>query len=217
MILFIDLFLCILNENIQFKKTKSQPLLPYQALIVSNKFKSSCIKLINHFNVKWDQGDPIKISSVYQKDKKRSQRIFESFINALNNIRDKLLFSKHIQYPILSLSVDIMIESDNNNNDFKCVCEYNVDQSNKDIDISKQEVSFSPSSPSIPSSSSNNNNDVNSLLSNIKNENKSQMFDNLNIDITLPFLNQNNNNNNNNNMEHSNLISILTIISIIII
>ena len=194
MLLFIDLFLSILNENIQFKKTKSQPLLPYQALIVSNKFKSTCIKLVNHFDVIWDQGDPIKISSVYQKDKKRSQRIFDSFIDSLNCIREKLVSSKH-QYKIFSVDINIVHDSDKTvkiHNNKKLSSENHKSNEDMDIDISinniKQEqniirnqitqikdepVSMSPASPSpshinIKESSATLSNDT-SLISNNNN------------------------------------------------
>ena len=47
----------------------------------------------------------MKISSVYQKDKNRSQRVFDSFIDALNNIRDKLSTST-LQYPLFQNKID---------------------------------------------------------------------------------------------------------------
>eukprot|EP01084_Bolivina_argentea_P288715 495589_1 len=88
MIIFIELFTNILNETIQFKKTKCQPLIPYQTLMIQNRFKSYCRKFAQHYNIKWDLGNvlPTKISNVYQKDKCRSKKTSDSFIKILNSI-----------------------------------------------------------------------------------------------------------------------------------
>ena len=98
MVIFIDLLMIILNDNIEFRKTKCQPLILYQSLHISNTFKTNCRKLVKYYNVKWDEGDPIKICNVYQKDKQRAKRIFDSFIIALTKIRNKLS-NAHYQYP----------------------------------------------------------------------------------------------------------------------
>ena len=46
MCLFVNIFIGILNENIHFRRTKCQPLLPYQTLIQPNKFKTICNEFI---------------------------------------------------------------------------------------------------------------------------------------------------------------------------
>eukprot|EP01084_Bolivina_argentea_P210469 358220_1 len=92
MIIFIEIFSSILKETIQFKKTKCQPIIPHQTLLVHNTFKSYCIQLVQHFDTIWDLADisPCKISNVYQKDKDRSKKTSDSFVKTLMNIHNKL-------------------------------------------------------------------------------------------------------------------------------
>ena len=167
--------------------------MPYQTLIVSNTFKTICIKFINHYQIEWDQGDPIKISSIYQKDKKRSQRVFEAFIDSLNNIRHKLSTSKY-QYPLFmnnpnkynNKQNDVLMQNINDEPNINIKTPSHVHELSRvhvqfhNTQIKQESSPIHPMSPLSPkeaspinSSSSicSNNNNVK-----IKNENKSQLL-----------------------------------------
>eukprot|EP01084_Bolivina_argentea_P218678 371050_1 len=49
--IFIEIFDAILTENIQFPMCRSQPLLLYQSLIQSNKFKNKCKDFLVNYNI----------------------------------------------------------------------------------------------------------------------------------------------------------------------
>lgn len=53
MILFIDIFERILNEPVQFPRTKLQPLLPHQALMQPNRFKKASEQFTLIYNIRW--------------------------------------------------------------------------------------------------------------------------------------------------------------------
>eukprot|EP00485_Elphidium_margaritaceum_P017821 CAMPEP_0202726818 /NCGR_PEP_ID=MMETSP1385-20130828/184806_1 /ASSEMBLY_ACC=CAM_ASM_000861 /TAXON_ID=933848 /ORGANISM="Elphidium margaritaceum" /LENGTH=468 /DNA_ID=CAMNT_0049393047 /DNA_START=47 /DNA_END=1453 /DNA_ORIENTATION=- len=90
--LFTDLLLIIFAEDIHFARTKAQPLIPYQSVIQPNSFKSQCKHLLDAYGVSWDQTDivPSKINRIYQKDKTRSKKIYDTFIQSLRNLRSLL-------------------------------------------------------------------------------------------------------------------------------
>ncbi len=121
MILFIDVFLMIFEETIQFPKTKSQPLLPYQTVIQPNRFRKECKKFIKFYNAKIDFSEitPIKIGNEYQRDCKRSKKIADSFINGFISINNTLKQYKNNKYSIYKPSAM---------NDYDDYSKYNLNQ-----------------------------------------------------------------------------------------
>eukprot|EP01084_Bolivina_argentea_P154011 268493_1 len=125
MCLFVETLLVIFDENINFARTKSQPLIPFQSLIQPNCFKSECKNFIQFYGIKWDQKHiiPAKINRIYQKDKTRSKKIYDTFITSLNNLK-QLFISKHLpsvnfyslNKNLLSISNNISIKNDQNIN-----------------------------------------------------------------------------------------------------
>lgn len=53
MIIFIDILDGILNEAVQFPRTKLQPLLPHQALMQPNRFKKAAQQFTGFYNIQW--------------------------------------------------------------------------------------------------------------------------------------------------------------------
>eukprot|EP01084_Bolivina_argentea_P290949 499947_1 len=100
--IFITIFVNIFEETIRFKKTKSQPLLPYQTVIQPNRFKDECVKLMDHYQIKLDltSVNPLKVGKKYQKDAKRSQKISKSFKKAFVSIQQILKITKCSFYNI---------------------------------------------------------------------------------------------------------------------
>ena len=93
MCVFIDILVTIFESEIKFANTKSWPLLPYQTLMQRNLFKTECMEFIKHYNISWNSSKicPDKVKHEYVRDKNRSQKIFESFIQCLLEIKQKLL------------------------------------------------------------------------------------------------------------------------------
>ena len=120
MCLFIDILLIIFDCDIQFARTKSQPLIPYQSVIQPNSFKSQCKHFIEFYDIIWDQTDiiPSKINRIYQKDKKRSKKIYDTFIESLKKLQ--ILFLKNKSYPFYKINSMNNINNNYINND-KCI------------------------------------------------------------------------------------------------
>eukprot|EP01084_Bolivina_argentea_P114046 203134_1 len=179
--LFIEIVLNIFNENIQFPKTKCQPLIPYQTLIQPNKFRNVCKDLLKFYDITVDLTNitPIKIGKKYQKDCKRSKKIANSWINSFLLIKNKLNNNK---YGIYKPSIII-------DNDYKYI--HRIPQivinnkSNSNPIIIKKEQQ--PDTYTVSSADSHNNN-CNNL--------------GINIQKQLPLHHQNTNNiqSNNNNI-----------------
>ena len=95
--LFISIFLLIIDGKITFQRTKAQPLMPYQTLIQPNNFRKKCKEFVSFYDIPWNHNSisPSKIHRKYQKDKLRSSKIFNSFINCLKSIQCKLKDKKY--------------------------------------------------------------------------------------------------------------------------
>lgn len=105
--IFIEILIDIFESTIKFKKTKSQPLLPYQTVIQPNKFKDEIIGLIKYYGVEIDSNgiNPIKVGKTYQKDSQRSRKISNSYKNALISVQQ--LLDNNDQCPFYELSPNI--------------------------------------------------------------------------------------------------------------
>lgn len=101
--LFIQIFLKIFDAKIKFIRTKYHPLLPNQTLMQPNKFKTISHLFLNHFDIKLEINDflpPLKVNKIYQKDKRRSDKISMLFIESLHKIQSMLMTKK--QYKLFS-------------------------------------------------------------------------------------------------------------------
>eukprot|EP01083_Nonionella_stella_P032947 90188_1 len=117
--LFIALFLQIFGGKITFARTKAQPLMPYQTLIQPNKFRNKCKELVHFYDLEWNQNaiSPSKVHRIYQKDKCRSHKIFDSFIKCLKAIQNKLSSPQESQkYGFFRLQAQsVVVEKENQN------------------------------------------------------------------------------------------------------
>ena len=117
MLLFVDILLILFDCDIHFARTKSQPLIPYQSVIQPNSFKSQCKNFIEFYDIKWDQTEiiPSKINRIYQKDKKRSKKIYDTFIESLKKLQKFFLNNSNpnkISFPFYQIN---SINNINNN------------------------------------------------------------------------------------------------------
>ena len=151
--IFIEILINIFNSTIKFKKTKSQPLLPYQTVIQPNKFKDEIIGLIKYYGVEIDSNgiNPIKVGKIYQKDSQRSKKISDSYKNALLTIQQ--LLRNNDQHPFYEISPYIGIryniqQANNCNTTFKPWLDYksiefvnkNKDENNAQFNVDQNRI-----------------------------------------------------------------------------
>ena len=96
-VLFIDIFLQILSETVQFPRTKLQPLMPHQALMQTNEFKKACKQFTSYYDMEWTA------ENYEKRDRDRAKKTHLSFKQCLERIKDKIQCTLHseaiIPYP----------------------------------------------------------------------------------------------------------------------
>ena len=100
--LFVDIFDEILHAKIQFPQTRAQPIIPHQSFIQPNKFKYSSMDLLRINGIQWNGKyiEPISLqlpstntearASYYVKDKDRSLKVNNSFMDSLSSLKQRL-------------------------------------------------------------------------------------------------------------------------------